>query len=188
VATGSARIEPPHAALVRDFANTVDHEMHTDVLEDPDALTDWLRARQLLGGAERAAADELAMTLALRDGLRAAMAAHGDGGEGPGPEFGGVTSALPLQVTFIGSEPRLQPVQGGAQGALAQLLVAVHDCRLDQSWQRLKLCPADDCRWAFYDASKNRTRVWCSMGVCGNRTKTRTYRARHRTNDSPPAS
>jgi predicted RNA-binding Zn ribbon-like protein len=174
--------------LVRDFANTVDHETDRDLLGDPDALTGWLRERRLLTGGERTTADHLATALALRSGVRAAMAAHhDDGGEGPGPEFEEVTSALPLRVAFIGSEPRLQPMQSGVPGGLATLLVAVHDCRLDGTWQRLKLCPADDCRWAFYDASKNQTRVWCSMGVCGNRTKTRTYRARRRTNGSPPA-
>ena len=43
-----------------------------------------------------------------------------------------------------------------------------------------QVCVADDCQWAFYDTSKNRSRHWCSMGVCGNRQKTRTYRARQR--------
>jgi predicted RNA-binding Zn ribbon-like protein len=51
----------------------------------------------------------------------------------------------------------------------------------DGSWERLKICPADDCHWAFYDASKNRSRTWCNMQVCGNRKKTRAYRARNRT-------
>jgi predicted RNA-binding Zn ribbon-like protein len=43
-------------------------------------------------------------------------------------------------------------------------------------------CTSDECLWAFYDRSRNRSRHWCSMGVCGNRAKTRTYRAK-RSND-----
>ena len=44
----------------------------------------------------------------------------------------------------------------------------------------LKACR--NCRWSFYDYSPNRSATWCSMQLCGNRTKTRAYRsaaARH---------
>jgi predicted RNA-binding Zn ribbon-like protein len=46
-------------------------------------------------------------------------------------------------------------------------------------WERLKLCASGDCRWAFYDTSRNGGGRWCSMEVCGNRHKTRAYRRRH---------
>jgi predicted RNA-binding Zn ribbon-like protein len=49
---------------------------------------------------------------------------------------------------------------------------------LDGSWPRLKACAADNCQWAFYDHSRNHSRVWCSMDVCGNREKVRSYRER----------
>jgi predicted RNA-binding Zn ribbon-like protein len=52
---------------------------------------------------------------------------------------------------------------------------------VDGRWDRLKICPADDCRWAFYDRSKNRFRHWCSMAECGVRAKSRAFRARKRT-------
>ena len=49
----------------------------------------------------------------------------------------------------------------------------------DDSWRRLKICAFDECQWAFYDHSKNRSRTWCEWG-CGNKVKTRNYRARQR--------
>jgi predicted RNA-binding Zn ribbon-like protein len=49
----------------------------------------------------------------------------------------------------------------------------------DGTWKRLKACRNHGCRWAFYDYSKNRSGSWCSMQLCGNRTKTRSYRRRH---------
>jgi predicted RNA-binding Zn ribbon-like protein len=49
-------------------------------------------------------------------------------------------------------------------------------------WERLKVCGAEDCRWAFYDTSRNRSRTWCSMSDCGNRAKARAYRARQSPN------
>jgi predicted RNA-binding Zn ribbon-like protein len=45
-------------------------------------------------------------------------------------------------------------------------------------WQRLKACRKDTCLWAFYDHSKNRSRHWCSMEVCGGQEKARAYRQR----------
>jgi predicted RNA-binding Zn ribbon-like protein len=45
-------------------------------------------------------------------------------------------------------------------------------------WSRVKLCASETCRWAFVDESRNRSRTWCSMAVCGNRAKARSFRAR----------
>jgi len=45
---------------------------------------------------------------------------------------------------------------------------------------RLRECAADDCCWLFLDESKNRSRVWCDMRVCGNRAKARRHYARTR--------
>ncbi len=45
-------------------------------------------------------------------------------------------------------------------------------------WDRVKLCPADDCLEAFYDASRNRSRIWCDMADCGNLAKVRKFRSR----------
>lgn len=35
--------------------------------------------------------------------------------------------------------------------------------------QRLRIC--GHCGWLFIDRSKNRSRIWCDMAVCGNRQK-----------------
>ncbi len=47
---------------------------------------------------------------------------------------------------------------------------------LDGTWSRLKAC--SECRWAFYDRSRNSTGNWCSMAVCGGRVKQRAHYAR----------
>jgi predicted RNA-binding Zn ribbon-like protein len=44
---------------------------------------------------------------------------------------------------------------------------------------RIKTCPARDCGWKFVDQSKNRSRRWCDMAVCGNLAKARQYRTRN---------
>jgi predicted RNA-binding Zn ribbon-like protein len=61
---------------------------------------------------------------------------------------------------------------------IGNVLAASFTAIADGSWRRLKACRNHGCRWAFYDYSKNRSASWCSMQLCGNRTKTRAYRAR----------
>ena len=43
---------------------------------------------------------------------------------------------------------------------------------------RLRRCAADDCGLFLLDTSRPNNRRWCSMELCGNRNKTRAYRAR----------
>lgn len=185
---------PEHALLVRDFANTLDIEQAeaAESLTSAAELARWLRAQGLVGATARADRADLELARRLRAGLRAMLVAHDD--HAPPTEVAGardsgtfddplpadVTRALPLRIELRDGAPRLVPGVGGVRGGLATLLVAVASSVADGSWSRLKICSADDCRWAFLDQSKNRSRTWCSMGSCGNKAKTRTYRARQK--------
>jgi predicted RNA-binding Zn ribbon-like protein len=64
--------------------------------------------------------------------------------------------------------------------ALDDVVAVALGAMVDGSWSRLKACR--NCRWCFYDESPNRSARWCSMQLCGNRKKTREYRARRRAN------
>ncbi|GGZ02106.1 CGNR zinc finger domain-containing protein [Streptomyces nitrosporeus] len=46
--------------------------------------------------------------------------------------------------------------------------------------ERLRRCEAPDCRYAFADLSRNRSRRYCSSRTCGNRLHVAAYRARRR--------
>ena len=46
--------------------------------------------------------------------------------------------------------------------------------------ERVKECAADNCNWLFLDMSRNHSRRWCDMKVCGNRAKARRFSERHR--------
>lgn len=46
--------------------------------------------------------------------------------------------------------------------------------------RRIRLCPGDDCGWAYVDRSRNGQRRWCEMRTCGAREKARRYYARRR--------
>lgn len=144
--------------LVRDFLNTVDLEAERDELSSPAELALWLRERGLAGARDRASDDDLTTALSLREGIRAALG--GRPAELP---------TLPLVAT-----PELVPMESGVRGALAAIAVAL--VRADRD--RLRVCASPTCQWAFVDSSKNRSRAWCSMKICGNRLKTRAYRTR----------
>ena len=61
------------------------------------------------------------------------------------------------------------------------VLASSVDLLLADDPSRLKQCPAPDgCGWLFYDASKNATRRWCSMRMCGNGAKARRFQRRRR--------
>ena len=48
-----------------------------------------------------------------------------------------------------------------------------------QDEKRLKIC--GNCGWLFVDRSRNQSRIWCDMAVCGNRIKaSRHYQSRRR--------
>jgi len=49
---------------------------------------------------------------------------------------------------------------------------------------RVRECQAPDCAWLFIDASRNGSRRWCDMSVCGNRAKVRRFRGRARSGES----
>lgn len=46
--------------------------------------------------------------------------------------------------------------------------------------ERVRLCAARECDWLFLDRSRNRSRRWCDMTVCGNRNKVRRFRRMQR--------
>jgi predicted RNA-binding Zn ribbon-like protein len=74
----------------------------------------------------------------------------------------------------------LTPAAAGLDGFVARLLSDIAAAQLDGTWDRLKVCPRDVCRWAFYDGSKNRSGRWCTMALCGSRAKSARLRARTR--------
>jgi predicted RNA-binding Zn ribbon-like protein len=163
--------------------NTLDLETGEDDLTDPSALRDWLVERELLDPGAPVSAADLETTIQLREGLRAILRIN-DGhpvDAGAIEAVNRVAGGLPLQLRFApDGEPDLGPRPDGVRGALAELLGAVALAKARGTWSRLKVCSSETCQWAFYDRSKNRSGRWCSMRVCGNRTKTRAYRARQR--------
>ncbi|GIH68729.1 CGNR zinc finger domain-containing protein [Sphaerimonospora thailandensis] len=175
------------AELLRDFVNTYDVEDDADDLASPAELSVWLRERELIADGDRAADEDMIMATRLREGLRRALRHNNHVAEPYDlPEDLETTlTALPVRIALAGGTPALEPTCSGVAGGLARIAALIPAAHAEGTWRRLKVCAESTCQWAFIDSSKNRSRSWCSMRVCGNRTKTRAYRARRRAEGSP---
>jgi predicted RNA-binding Zn ribbon-like protein len=168
--------------LIIDFVNTVDLRPREEGLGSPAELAGWLAAHGVLGDGENATKTELDEALSVREALRDLLSAQ----NGAETDVAAATAVLDeaarrarLSLHFSTGEATLEPAAGGVRGAIGRLLAEVSAGMADGTWSRMKACRADDCRWAFLDTAKNRSRAWCSMQSCGNRAKATAYRARH---------
>jgi len=59
------------------------------------------------------------------------------------------------------------------------LAISTARLMLSDGMRLLRACEKPDCRWLFLDSSKNHTRRWCDMKICGNRIKARRFKAQH---------
>lgn len=173
--------------LVQDFVNTLEtapiaKDPEVEQIGTPEALTAWLGERGLLSGSPAGAAD-LSRAHELREAIRGLLVANNGG-----PRHAADVALLNRVAAESGLRPHfvaegravLEPTADGVWGALGRLLAAVSAAMNEGTWHRLKACADPGCRWAFYDASKNRSGHWCSMESCGNRAKARQFRQRRR--------
>jgi CGNR zinc finger/Putative stress-induced transcription regulator len=152
------------ADLIVQFINTLDVEAGSDALDTVDGWRSWLSAQGLDGCFEDEGPRDLRQARELRADLRA-MA---------GGEQCGQVRQVDIQVALtVEGEVELS-----ARTAVGLIAAAAAKVAIEQRLDRVKICPARDCRWAFYDTSRNRSRQWCSMEVCGNRAKARAHRER----------
>jgi predicted RNA-binding Zn ribbon-like protein len=176
------RSAPGRLELVRQFVNTSDIAERDEELTSVEALRAWLRERKLIGPRDRLASEDLERALEIREALRDLLEerSHGSVDEVAVRALNAVPAGALLRVAFdpLGA-PRLEPVAEGLDRALGALFAIIQGAAVDGTWDRLKVCADEGCRWAYYDHSRNRSRSWCNMAVCGNRSKARSYRRRH---------
>ena len=172
---------PGRLEAVRRFVNSVDLEAGTEELGSPAELAAWLDEQEL-GPVGDATATDLERAIALREALRELLLAqHGDHVADPAAaeSIDAAARRARLEVRFAADgSASVVPAAAGVDAALGRLLTIVAGAQADGTWARMKACPWETCRWAFYDHSKNRSGVWCDMAVCGNRAKARAYRER----------
>lgn len=113
----------------------------------------------------------------LRDDLRAAV----EGAPGGTDRLNRWAPTLGMHPVIIDGAVGFEH-SGGRPGVL---LAIVLNAAAAGRWRRLKACP--DCRWVFYDHTRNASKRWCLMTAggpdgrsCGSIAKVREYRHRQR--------
>ena len=68
-----------------------------------------------------------------------------------------------------------------ADRVLWALALSASDLILSDAFDSVRACDNPECRWLFLDTSKNHSRRWCDMKICGNRMKARRFKAQKKT-------
>jgi predicted RNA-binding Zn ribbon-like protein len=183
-----SKTAPAPLDLVQRFVNSVDLESCEDELTSPEALAAWLSGRGLMDAGEGVTKADLRRAIDVREGLRALLVANnGLPLDAEKVErLDAAASRGSVRVVFRpGAPPELSPEAPGVDGAIARLMAIVAGAVEQGRWERLKACPREECEWAFFDHSKNRSGRWCRMEVCGNIEKARAFRERRRRSGRP---
>jgi predicted RNA-binding Zn ribbon-like protein len=77
-----------------------------------------------------------------------------------------------LRIEFVARE-------GGLDWLLAAVARSGAEILADGPEARLRLCANPHCGFFFCDKSRTHRRRWCSMAVCGNRSKVAAFARRH---------
>ncbi|MEO3759411.1 CGNR zinc finger domain-containing protein [Mycobacterium sp. B14F4] len=169
---------------IQALVNSVEWDFDRDRLADPAEAVPWLvRTGLLTPGAELTEPD-VELLRGVREALRAVLV-HNTGGPAPAE-----AQLAPLRRLAARGAARvaladdggieLAPEGDSVADRLFDLLLIIRDAQRDGSWVHLKACANEDCRWAFYDRSRNHGGTWCDMATCGNKIKNREFRARRR--------
>jgi predicted RNA-binding Zn ribbon-like protein len=184
-----------HVAL--DFANTVSHRGHTQVRERLKSYRDliaWARQAAVVTDVDTAplldeasrrppdAAVSVERALAVRELIYRLFSAVAAGRSPLAADLDMFNTVLvdtlacarvvPTRNGFIwgwADDPqRLDRILWPVVRSAAELLTS-------EARHAVRECAADDCTWLFLDRSRNQSRRWCDMRVCGNRAKARRH-------------
>jgi predicted RNA-binding Zn ribbon-like protein len=185
-----------------DFANTVSRRLskqkrehllsYSDLIRwaKQAGIVSWAEANRISRRADACphqAASVLRAAIELREsvqGIFSAIAAHH---EPPREPLRALSRALQrshrkveLKWTGKGAVWDWNGEPDSLQKILWPVLEACVGLLTSREGKRIRECEADNCAWLFMDHSKNQSRRWCDMKVCGNREKARRFYRRNR--------
>jgi predicted RNA-binding Zn ribbon-like protein len=168
--------------LIRKFVNTYEVENDRDRIATPKQLKEWAAENgHVIPAKAKLGEEDVKEAQNFRESLRHLLL-HNSGEE--------LDAATPDTITELSVGARLRAKfdehghcvltsdADGVGALFGSILPIVLRAQDTGEWDRLKACSAEDCQWAFYDSSRNKTKMWCSMEVCGNRHKAKKYRER----------
>ncbi|WP_194905303.1 CGNR zinc finger domain-containing protein [Catenulispora rubra] len=196
---------PGGLVLVQDLVNTATLEQYAEHAYPGDLLADLAAANRWLDGASArwAAANaqappalhlaeaDLAPLTRFREAVRALAAGNGEDRAGIDSEAGAGQGEQPQTAIPLGAASLSLRMDGdgvvrhgttasGWRGVSALVAGEIMLAQHTGTWSRLKTCRYPVCGVAFYDESRNNSRVWHDVRTCGNRTNLAASRQRRR--------
>jgi predicted RNA-binding Zn ribbon-like protein len=151
-------------------------------LREPADLTRWLGDCSLALPELPVTPEELEATRELREAVNRIARGRAAGHDAPPGDLA-IVNAAAAHPDLV---PQLPPGWRAPLSVSAALSTIARDAIALLSGpqaDRIRECARPDCALLFVDASRPGTRRWCSMGGCGNRTKTAAYRRRRAAHD-----
>lgn len=178
------KFAPEPLIAVQGLANTYsfDEGDEEELLRGPEEARNWL-VRTGLGAPEiTVTPSQHRQLVEFRSVIRSLLDANRSGSESAadGTALAGFAAEHPVGLLAGRTgdlELDLSPARS-VDGVISMLLGISLRAQLAGEWPRLKICASDECRWAFFDSSRNRGGTWCQMEGCGNKIKNRAYRER----------
>ena len=181
VNTGSARLEGPFKERLGTYGDLVRFAREAKELDGSGALVLGSKAAADPKEADRV----LANARALREAIYRVFSARTRGESASSTDLELISRRNAEAVAhrrLSADADGFHFVWPDPPEALDQLLwpVAVDatDLFVSDDFTRVKECATNNCNWLFLDVSKNKSRRWCDMEVCGNRAKARRHYAR----------
>jgi predicted RNA-binding Zn ribbon-like protein len=189
----------PGGALCLDFCNSgqgMRGSSKEEWIADYGDLIDWLKGAQAIGPAQaarlRAAAPQAAQevwqrSIELREALARVLLARTEGKKPQAAdlkiidaEYARSAPFARLAQTDAGFQWSLDPAAEAPEAALRPIVESAAGLLTSERLARLRRCGNSTCYWLFIDETRNCSRRWCEMAICGNRMKVRRHRARQR--------
>lgn len=179
--TSSGRGSPTHQEHLRDFETLIQWVEHARVMTPADCAY----AREAVMQKPKLAAKLFARALAVRELVWQIGETLAEGRFVPERLRQELTAVHAESLARADIKPRdgaliwsWNPRKNLQAAILGPLTLSALTLLLEKDLSRTKRCKGQECGWLFFDATKNKSRRWCEMRVCGNRAKVRAARQR----------
>ncbi|CAM3754945.1 CGNR zinc finger domain-containing protein [Nocardiopsis rhodophaea] len=138
-----------------------------DLLESPAGLRIWLTSTGFPHADSGEAAHRAVLT--ARDAIAGVIATP----DAPDAQdaLNAVLDRGRLRRALSPSGPVTSPETATPEWAVAWAACENYLSLVERAADRIRRCEGDHCVLYFFDTSRNGTRRWCSMAICGNRAK-----------------
>jgi predicted RNA-binding Zn ribbon-like protein len=173
---------PGSLRVIQALVNTSAVEFDRELLGSTAAAANWLATAGLLPPQAQLAEPERRALIELREAIRDVLAAHTAGRPDPAAAsrltIALASSRLAVTVDPTGEVRLTSADHDPFARVIGAIAAVIAEAAAIGTWSRLKSCPGHLCGWAFYDRSSGGRSRWCSMQLCGSRSKMQAYRDR----------